>query len=186
MLFSIYQLQLNLFGLNTDGTEQSVSTTGGGHWGLLKPQNRRKKIIQNCKTVKKNCSKPITACKTIKTNKVSHSSYPNPNRSNTEVKSGAKRDFRSYERSVEAKNCRSDRRKTEKQKKKIENHIEYQIRKTNAKKWKICKPQLTLQPQNRKTDLKDFQNRKIENSNAPSYRGDCFIKVNMTPSIMFV
>lgn len=69
---------------------------------------------------------------------------------------------------------------------KTENHIEYQIRKTNAKKWKICKPQLTLQPQNRKTDLKDFQNRKIENSNAPSYRGDCFIKVNMTPSIMFV
>lgn len=39
---------------------------------------------------------------------------------------------------------------------KIENHIEYQIRKTNAKKWKICKPQLTLKPQNRKTDLKDF------------------------------
>ena len=77
-----------------------------------------KKIIQNRETVKKNCSKPITACKTIKTNKVSHSSYPNPNRSNTEVKSGAKRDFRSYERSVEAKNCRSDRRKTEKQKRK--------------------------------------------------------------------
>ena len=46
--------------------------------------------------------------------------------------------------------------KPKNKKEKTENHIEYQIQKTNAKKWKICKPQLTLKPKNPKTDLKDF------------------------------
>lgn len=89
-------------------------------------KNRKTVEKNHTKLQRKNCSKPITACKTIKTNKVSHSSYPNPNRSNTEVKSGAKRDFRRYERSVEAEKLplrSKENRKTKKEKPKTTSNI---------------------------------------------------------------
>ena len=67
----------------------------------MKPQNQGEKIIQSRKKIR---SKPKTACKTVKADKFSHPSYQNPNRSDIEVTSGAKRRFRGYAlRCVEAK-----------------------------------------------------------------------------------
>ena len=88
--------------------------------------------------------------------------------------------FSSYSRSVEARNCRSDRRETGTQIgqiRKTKNRIGYKIRKPvsifcenrelNVKKRKIRKPQWTPKPKffwrkNRKTNLKNSQNRKSQ------------------------
>ena len=99
--------------------------------------------------------------------------------------------FSCYSRSVEARNCRSDRRETGTQIGQIgktENRIGYQIRKPvsifrenrkpNAKQRKIRKPAMNNKTEklkffwhkNRKTDLKNSQNRKTENPNAPHNR----------------
>ena len=96
--------------------------------------------------------------------------------------------FSCYSRSVEARNCRSDRRETGTQIGQIgktENRIGYQIRKPvsifrenrkpNAKQRKIRKPAMNNKTEklkffwhkNRKTDLKNSQNRKTENPSAP-------------------
>ena len=95
--------------------------------------------------------------------------------------------FSCYSGSVEARNCRSDRKETGTQIGQIgktENHIGYQIRKPvgifrekrkpGAIKGKIRKLQWTPKPRNRsflaqkpKNRSKNSQNRKTENPNAP-------------------
>ena len=61
------------------GSIKNHKTVGKNH---PKPQNRKK--------MKK---KPKTACKTVETEKFSHPSYQNHNRSDTELTNGAKRGF---------------------------------------------------------------------------------------------
>ena len=115
----------------------------------MKLQNQGKKIIQSRKKIR---SKPKTACKTVKADKFSHPSYQNPNRSDIEVTSGAKRVFAAmlcvaWRRKLplrRKRNCGTQKGKTE-------NHIEYQIqkpksifeknRRPNAKNRKMRKPQ---------------------------------------------
>ena len=62
----------------------------GGHWGLLETANHRK---NHSKLLKKIVLKLKTSCKTIKTNKFSHLSFQNSDRSNAVVTSGAYRGF---------------------------------------------------------------------------------------------
>ena len=96
----------------------------------MKPQNQGKKIIQSCKKIR---SKPKTACKTVKADKFSHPSCQNPNRSDIEVTSGAKRGFAAmlcvaWRRKLtlrRKRNCGTQKGKTE-------NHTGYQIRKPNS------------------------------------------------------
>ena len=65
----------------------------GGVIGVYyKPQNRWKKSSKTTKP-QKNDKKPKTACKTVETEKFSHPSYQNHNRSDTELTNGAKRGF---------------------------------------------------------------------------------------------
>ena len=74
--------------------------------------------------------------------------------------------FICYSRSVEARNCRSDRRETGTQIDQIGktgNHVEYEIRKPVNIFHENQKPN---EHQNRKTDLKCSQNRKTKNPNA--------------------
>ena len=51
--------------------------------------------------------KPKTACKTVETEKFSHPSYQNHNRSDTELTNGAKRGFAAM-RDRWGEKCRSD------------------------------------------------------------------------------
>lgn len=77
-----------------------------GHWGLLKTT---KPLEKSSKTTKpqKNDKKPKTACKTVETEKFSHPSYQNHNRSDTELTNGAKRGFAAM-RDRWGEKCRSD------------------------------------------------------------------------------
>ena len=61
--------------------------------GSIRNLKAVEKIIHNRKTAKKIRLEPKTACKTVKTNKCSHPSSQNPNRSDTVLTSGEYRGF---------------------------------------------------------------------------------------------
>ena len=81
--------------------------------GSIRNLKAVEKIIHNRKTAKKIRLEPKTACKTVKTNKCSHPSSQNPNRSDTVLTSGNTDVSRLLRRSVEAHNAAWIEEKTE-------------------------------------------------------------------------
>ena len=96
--------------------------------GSIRNLKAVEKIIHNRKTAKKIRLEPKTACKTVKTNKCSHPSSQNPNRSDTVLTSGNTEVSRLLRRSVEPHNGRLDRRENRIQIGQSENFIGNQIR----------------------------------------------------------
>ena len=84
---------LVIHGENLFQTVKSLLRRGGEGTGVIRKCKTIEKIHPKLQNQKKFDQKPKTLCKTIKTDKFSHPSCQNPNRSTTVVTSGAYRSF---------------------------------------------------------------------------------------------
>lgn len=72
-------------------THEENLAKGERYWGLLETEKQSENHPKTLKPQKKNQSKPKTAYKSVETNKLSHSNYQNPNRSDRMMINGVYR-----------------------------------------------------------------------------------------------